>query len=74
MHPKSVPYKQLKKPKNKPYKHRYRYYRRILLNEITAKNKALTDLKKQTSKYEKTLLNNTTCLKRKCTCYSINMV
>ena len=42
VYPKFVQYKHLK---NKRYKHRYRYYRRILLDEITAKNKALRDLK-----------------------------
>ena len=63
---------QCKDFKSKPYKHRY--YRRILLDEITAKNKALRDLKKETFDCEKALLNNTTWLKRKCIYYSINNI
>ena len=57
MYRKFIQYKHLK---NKPCKHRYRYYPCILLDEITAKNKALRDFEKQTSKCEKVLLNNTT--------------
>ena len=65
---------QYKHFKSKPHKHRHRYYRRILLDEITAKNKALRDLKKETFDCEKALLNNTTWLKRKCIYYSINNI
>ena len=48
--------------------------RTYFLDNITAKNEALRDLKKQTSECEKALLYNTTWLKRKLIHYSINNI
>ena len=71
VYPKFVRYKNLK---NKPYKVGNRYYRPILLDEITTKNRSIHNFKKQLYEAETALHESTTWLKKLCiTCTLSNV-
>ena len=55
-------------------KHRNRYYRRLLLDEISNKHKRLKQLNKQLEDDLFLLNNNATWMKSKCVVYSINIL
>ena len=68
VYPKFVCYKHLK---NKPYKVKNRYYRRILLDEITTKNRSICNFKNQLYEAQTALHESTTGLKRLCNTYTL---
>ena len=71
VYPKFARYKNLK---SKPYKIKNRYYRRILLDEITTKNRSILNFRKQLYETETALHESTTWLNRLSVTYTLSNV
>ena len=63
----------VKKFKDMEKKHRNRYYRRLLLDEISNKHRRLKQLNKQLDNDLYLLNNNVAWMKSKCIIYSVNI-